>query len=61
MIIGSLLRIILGCRKENIDLERGKEVLDENMAKCFKQPMSNEKVHMCLNTTRNAWYVVFQL
>lgn len=38
-----------------------KEPLYENMKNCCKLPMSNEKVHWYLNTTRYAWYVVFWL
>jgi len=40
-----LLEDHLICMKERLDLESGKEVLDERMTKCFKWPMSNEQVH----------------
>jgi len=40
---------------------KGKEAPDEKMTKCYKLPMSNQKVHRYLNTISYAWYIVSML
>ena len=47
--------------KEKVDLEKGKDAPNEKRTKCYKLPMSNENMHMYLNTTRYAWYIVSML